>query len=547
MVPALSKPAKACRASCSPRFTWPAAFERYSVYRFFYLSLIFNLFAVAIATDKTYYANREVRSCVCNNTFVENKDYFPHKVNNDFSSGLWSVSYHNHYKKLTTVNPDGSTDVWYLVLCGTPIPDEANDPTHTIEIPIKSVMFDSSTQIHLLEYLNQRTSLAEFRGFGCAYGCSPFSGVNSCLNLQVADGLTTIVDDAAKVTADLSIGAEADFGGSSKSFQQDCTDQPLFRVRKDSAANPTKFGTIEYVEALSIFFNREEAANAVVAAIDDRYQCSKTKAQDQAVSRTALVVQVQGLFGDGDCSNFDSLKVALRGCSDPENSHPTCDLVLDAGGSPLTFDTSAAQPGSFGTYSLNISDFVALPGLSDLDVIIYDNDLTRHLASADCSTVFNTIFENVPAWINGEVYDIFKTVSDSGDDKYDNTDWFEGAEAEPDVLLLDFIEAIQPTLLDHERRFLRKINEPVNFLTASDCADINAPLYTGWTAIPCDGSSSNTVIPGLEDVQNADVCTGNDEPPKLTPLDTTGCESESAAAHFVGSSTLVAFALYMLN
>lgn len=550
MVSTLSKPAQACGVSAPVRFSWPASFERFSVFRFFYLAIVFNLFAVALSNEKTYYANSEARSCVCSGTYEEGKDYFPHKVDAEFSDGLWEVTYHNSYKKLTTYNKDGSSDVWYLVLCGTPLPAEATDPVRTIEIPIKTVMIDSSTQIHLLEYLGQRDALAEWRSLGCddpnTY-CSGISAVNPCLNLQVDEGLTREVLDAEDVKADLVIGAATAFGESA-GFQVDCTDKPVFRIRQDTA---DRFGTLEYVEALSVFFNREQAANALVRSVRERYECSQAKATAlPSKSTLSFYVSLSSGYSLPNCADIAAdAVIAVRGCSDPDNRHKNCELLENAGASPLVIDTNVSAQS--GTYTLSVQEFLAIPGLRDVEVMFYENDLAREFLKEGCTAAFDELFGNITAWTTGEVYDITRTAADSGSPSYDLLDYFEGAEAEPDVLLQDFIEAIHPGTVSHTRRFMRKAKAPnleeKQMLTAEDCVDRDAPLITGWTSSPCNPNLVDLTIPGLEKLQAADICVGSDAPAPV--VSTTGCDEEEgdpdSATSVAISLTLFAFTFFV--
>lgn len=271
------------------------------------------------------------------------------------------------------------------------------------------------------------------------------------------------------------------------------------------------FAQLENVELLALFFNREEAANRVVTVVEDRYNCNKAKANAVSEKKTVLYMSFDYFSfnhptwgANKTCQGGDSIddmSVKVVSC-DPALPHPSCQGFADAGANYFSFDAGATIEKTF-----TMAEFLALD-LSSVDVVFYKNDLATALA--DCKDQLDSKLGQVKFWTEGEVYDIYGLGKEYPGAGYVNTGWFESGAVEPDVILLDYIEVLYPSLVDHERVFFRKGLAPnvetMVTTTADMCIDRFAPLYNSYKETACNENSQDVTLPGLEAVQNSDVC-----------------------------------------
>jgi len=132
-------------------------FAGYDQFRFYFIALVLGALCT-VTYGKEYFANSNVRSCVCEGEYDPKFDYFENKAVPTLYND-WRVEYRKSYKIVTSRNR-----VSYLYLCGTPPPDvDTSDPNvNLISIPVQRVGVDSSTAFHPLEYISQRNSLRYF-------------------------------------------------------------------------------------------------------------------------------------------------------------------------------------------------------------------------------------------------------------------------------------------------------------------------------------------------------------------------------------------------
>ncbi|MEX1021119.1 MAG: hypothetical protein WDZ49_15780 [Litorilinea sp.] len=104
----------------------------------------------------------------CLETFDPNTDYFPEKVEAEYSS-QWQVSYHNSYKVIDMLlipDPAGNRETYVLVQCGAPHPAEyaGVDDTYIFEIPIRQLIDGSGGILGAVEMLGLEEYLIAWRG-----------------------------------------------------------------------------------------------------------------------------------------------------------------------------------------------------------------------------------------------------------------------------------------------------------------------------------------------------------------------------------------------
>jgi len=472
-----------------PRFTWPIHFAGYQQFRFYFIALVLGAL-LTLTCGKEFFANSNVRSCVCDGEFDQEFDYFADKAFPTLSND-WRVEYRKSYKIVTSRN-----HVSYLYLCGTPPPEvDTSDPSvNLVSIPVQRVGVDSSTAFHPLEYIAQRGSLRY-------YDSQVEFVTNACLQLKAEqdDVLDTDdIDDADDAGIDAFFVSPFNYDFAPNEYDQ--LTVPV--VVENSTSQPEVLAQAEWVKFFSLFFNREKAANSVFGRIVERYECHRDGIQAKIIQGSLVKPKVAS-FGfyaisndaasigfDIDCSEFNE-STPLGFFDRTSLASPDLEFVSDAGGESI----GVTEP------YITIGDY--FQGISDADVILYKQDMRD--VKVDCRAKLLELLNETKAWRDDRVYDIFKTVGAGG------TDWFEGKSAEPDLALLDHVAVFFPSELpDHERTFLRLVSGPDAedpFVeTAAACEDLNAPLFTGWKEVACAQDDDLATIVGIEPVESEDIC-----------------------------------------
>jgi len=208
------------------------------------------------------YATRDNQECVCQ--YDASVDYFPYKVQPDYSD-LWSVSYHKNYK---IINDTLSNVVYYLVQCGTPAPTDMPADAVMITIPIKTIAVDSTTFFHFFDYQAQLTSIVHL--------ASGENAVDPCVQLLV-DNKEIVFTPTTKLNEtqlDVLFASAYNYDKSkSHAANQDkrYTNASIIVLSADQEIDLE--GKAEWVEFVSLFFNREQAASLVTDSIKARYDC----------------------------------------------------------------------------------------------------------------------------------------------------------------------------------------------------------------------------------------------------------------------------------
>ncbi|GBG24166.1 ABC-type enterochelin transport system, periplasmic component [Hondaea fermentalgiana] len=492
-----------------PRHSFPVHFARYEVLRVYLMMMV--LVVLGDMANAQYYSTSTTRACVCD-SYDENVDYFPNKVEPSSDEG-WSVEYFNSYKKVT----DSTGNVTYLYLCGTPEPDVGSDEgAAVISIPVQRVSTSSSTNFAYFELLNQRDNLALYESyFGYVTG--------GCMIQAFADGLMLDLTNSANA-APVDVRFLSAYDASSE--------VPVIVAKATSASTPL-LGA-EWIKFFSLFFNREEAANDIYSRIDARYECSAAEAAAAPETPVLAAFQIDATGSwstavDEDCTDLDNSTIvssyAIR-----EEGTIDYELMIDAGATmAFTLDTLTAANGG---NSNNITLGMILEAAADADVILFESTFYS-MKSDGCREKVKELFEQTAAGAAGNVYDYGKLISSDG-----GTSWFEGKSTQPDIALRDLISILYPDLLtDYERVYLRKAmgsdEEDETIASASDCEDVNAPLYSEWRESPCNDDSAEVDIVGVESVSAEDVC---EDAPSAAVLGATPAAVLATAVLIIGTA-----------
>ena len=217
-------------------------------------------------TADDFVSTSKGRECVCG--FDSNADYFPTKVYPQRST-LWDVTYHKSYKHVVN-KADKRSYVAYL--CGTPVPKLTGklEGAQLVKIPIKTAAVLPSVIIPFVEYIGRRESIVYTGTQNIQSNC--VAKLTKEKKIQDIYNPKTYGPDFARLAAsppDAVFCDSGQWGSCTKALASDVlANVPIISVAQHSES--ALFGDIEWVEYLSLFYNRETAAKDVVDNIEVR-------------------------------------------------------------------------------------------------------------------------------------------------------------------------------------------------------------------------------------------------------------------------------------
>jgi iron complex transport system substrate-binding protein len=247
-----------------PRWSAPASFNHYGVFKLFLAVFMFNVIVNTNAVENP-------GECVTNPD--PNIDYFPVKVypvRNDTSG--WNVVYSNTYKVLTNQHVSATYILWQ---CGTdkPVLTEEYPNAKYFEIPITSVGITSTTQITYLEMLGERESINAIID---DWGSTSPAVSSPCLLQQMQDGIVMDVNTTSYVDENLDLVLSMGFGFAGAENEVSITE---YNVK-----DPVEIA--EWLKLYSLFFNKEKLAVDHMMDVAERYACHAEYVDDQTKNVT---------------------------------------------------------------------------------------------------------------------------------------------------------------------------------------------------------------------------------------------------------------------
>ena len=356
--------------------------------------------------------------------YADGVDYFPEKAT-VLDAKNFVVSYHDHYKRVTVLEPNPGADPveYILVQRGTPTPDDVGSAS-VIEVPVESIFTSSTTHLPALEIigaLNRLTGVAqgEFISSEAAYA-------------RVESG------EAAVFAADYSVDAEIVVAHEpqvlmTSGFADDAYDvissAGTVVVHNADWVDATALGRAEWVKFIALFFNAEADAEAWYAGVRERYEEAKALVADAAERPTVHTGIVYG-----------GIWYASGGRS------YVAGLLADAGADYVWRDDE-----STGSIQTDIERQLAQAGGAEywLHGASWWADSAAALAEDSRYGEFRSLQE-------GNIWNNTKAVNERG-----GNDIFETGAARPDLVLRDLIAIFHPELLpDHQIRFYVNLVPP---------------------------------------------------------------------------------------
>ncbi|CAG8471011.1 6463_t:CDS:2 [Paraglomus occultum] len=358
----------------------------------------------------------------CSTNFVNGTDYFPSKVTFDGDSDF-QVTYYNSYK---IVNNTLANET-YVLYCTAYSPTNIGVPSNAkyIQVPVvKSIAVTDISAIGFLKAIGMEKNVT--------YATNPENVTAPCLQQSISN-----------------------FTGASNQIGVVFTNTPAADgsyVTLSLSDDMSPLQKADRVKLVSLFFDKEDEANTYYNATQTAYSChaqnAKISLQDKNKKSIAWVAY------DGSAYNIIADSYHMN-------------LTQDAGALPLTTKaTSYTNLNDFQTAVFNV-DFL-------IDLTYFD---PNQLTWSNWLKLFGYVEnddDNTPDFINKKrVYRIGGLQNPSG-----HEDWFENAEAMPDIVLKDlisiqyplYVKSYRPTwLLDFAAA------EPPTIVNATDCVSGQSP------------------------------------------------------------------------
>ncbi len=360
----------------------------------------------------------------CVDTYRPGVDYFPDKVTLTHSEA-WTIEYFDTYKVVTVLTPWLGADQrfqYVLVQCGTPAPEGYPDAT-LVQVPIRSLITTSSTQLPLLDKLDRLDVLV---------GHSEFNYVNTpAVRAKIDAGEMVAIGEGAAVNVELAIAAAPDLIMAFSSGDPAYDSHPKLMEAGLTVAfsavhmEATPLGRVEWVKYMAAFLNEEAQATATFDEIAERYQAMRELTLPLATRPTVFA----GIARNGTWSM-------------PGGGHYLARFVEDAGGIYLWAD----EPSS-GSVPLDFEAVYARAADADFWI-----NTSSWQSLADALAV-DPRFADFAAFQAARIYNNNARLNEQG-----GNDYWEGGLANPDVVLADLVKILHPDLLpDHQLVYYRHL------------------------------------------------------------------------------------------
>ncbi|RMG75726.1 MAG: ABC transporter substrate-binding protein [Chloroflexi bacterium] len=354
----------------------------------------------------------------CVQTYDPDQDYFPDKVEVEYSTGF-SVEYFNNYKLLSVVTPWEETVQYILLQCGTPAP-QGYDDIPVIEVPVQRVVTTSTT---FLPHFVDQDVVETIVGMDNLSFPSEAEIVDW---IETGNVVEVYADYAPNTEVLIELDPDVVF---LQDFAPDGAAVQLAELGIPTALNydfndTTPLGQAEWGKYFALFFNTEAAANEQFEAVETAYlelAALTTDLQDRPTVMVGSPWQGTWYVSGG-------------------GSYPAA-LLKDAGADYLWADTEES-----GSLALEFETVLDVAAQADFWVNVNWTTLDDALAE-------NENYDEFAPFRNGQVYAYNAAVGPNGGILY-----FETGAAYPHLVLADLIAIFHPDLLpDHELYFYRAV------------------------------------------------------------------------------------------
>ena len=362
----------------------------------------------------------------CAQSFDPGVDYFPDKITPRHAR-QFQVEYHGHYKVVTVTEPwKGAYRAleYLLVLCGTPPPEGYDDAT-LIEIPVRTVITTSTTELPHIERLGLIDRLI---------GHDEFDYVSSQeIRRRIDAGALVEIGEAPAINVELVLEAVPDllladsFGDPEADLLGTLSNLGVPVALVPSFLETTALGRAEWIAYTALFFNRERLAATAFGEVERRYSSIVEQVRSGVTGERPTVLTgapIGEIWYVPGGQSFFSL------------------LLADAGARYLW-----AGDSSTGSLPLHLES--VYERAIDAEVWLHPSNL----GTLEGLRAVDERFTDVAAFRDGRVYG-----NDARSSPRGGNDYWETGTARPDLVLADLVEIFHPGLLgDHDLVFHRRL------------------------------------------------------------------------------------------
>ncbi|MCP5096745.1 MAG: ABC transporter substrate-binding protein [Chloroflexi bacterium] len=349
----------------------------------------------------------------CVESYDENVDYFPEKVDANFTEGF-SVEYHNNYKILTVDTPFPGAEeavTYVLVQCGTPVPEGMDDAV-IIETPINSFVGMSTSYLPFLDELGLVDTIVGLDSLDFVTTESVRAKIDAGELVEIGAGAEVNVE----AVLDLEPALVMTYGSGFPDYDAHPVLQEagITVVLNAEYLDLSPLGRTEWVKFLAAFYNAEGAANVWFDEIVIEYEALQALVADVEEKPTVFAnTPFEGTWYMPGGNSFVAEQLVDAGATylwaDDES---TSTQFLDF---ETVFDVASEAE-----YWINIGFFGSLADLEAADARYAD----------------------FVAFQNGGVFN-----NDARTNEFGGNDYWEGGIANPHLILSDLIKIFHPELM----------------------------------------------------------------------------------------------------
>ena len=414
------------RGAEAQREIWKMVFRKSQVIIF-----LCQLFLVAVLVVSCQGSqNSPVVSSVsngCVQKYDSNVDYFPNKVKVTHAIGF-AVEYYKNYKVVTIKNPwkDAKTGFKYvLVQCGTPTP-AGFEKSQIFTTPVNSVISLSTTHLPHFSKLNVVDKLIGVSDIKQVTTPDFIDRIKAGKVVSVGNNSTVNVEKVLELNPEL----VTTFGTGN---QQTDSFPKLLEAGLKVAINAeymedTPLGRSEWLKFTALFFNKEEEAEKIFAAIAKKYADIATKAKAVKNRPTVFVgFNFKGTWYTPGGNSYVAKYLADAGANYLWSEDKS------SGSLPISFE-AVFERAANADYWLNLRQ----SWNSLKDVVTEDNR-----------------YGDFHAFKKGNLYNNNARLSPNG-----GNDYWQSGMSNPDVVLSDLIKIFHPEILPNYNLFYyQKVNK----------------------------------------------------------------------------------------
>ena len=388
----------------------------HSAVRILLFAVLSALIVAGVAAQDAPVSNL-VDACIEDGAFDPNIDYFPNKLETQFTEGF-SVEYFNSYKILSVTRPWHGADTairYALVQCGAPAPEDLGD-AEIIQVPVAEFATMSTTYLPYVEIYGLTDRLI---------GVDTLSTVSTPAVVErAADGAITELAPNFELDSEVAVELDPDlvitygFGFDTDDYHL-LQDAGLQVALNGEFTESSPLARAEWGKFIALFFNKEAEAEAAFSEVVAEYNNLAALAES-ADSAPSVFVN----------SPFDGTWYMAGGAS------YLARFMQDAGADYLWSDDE-------GTGALFLDFEAVFERAADADFWLHGSMFWQ---TADDALAEDERYGDFEALAQGNVWINNLRVNENF-----GNDYFESGVAYPNRILADFIAIFHPDLLpDHE-------------------------------------------------------------------------------------------------